>query len=586
MRTYGQYRHVPADASPNRRAFWLVTAEPHVMVKLKRTFPRVLQARTSAIAVADTADVARDLEWFCGRYPLIAADPESGERLAKQAEGHRAAEDQVLRILGGERVDHGWREPAIPAREYQLVAADLVRATGRLLLTDDLGLGKTLSGMLVLRDPQALPAVVVTETHLTTQWERELGRFLPWLTVHVVTSSKPYDPTQLMIGRGKNRRPVVDRTPDVLVMSYSKLAGWADHLANRARTVIYDEMQALRHRDTNRYIGAQVLAGQATYRVGLTNTPVYNYGDEIHSVVEILDPEILGSREEFKREWCSADDDGGRRGAKVRNPAALGAYLRDAGIMLRRTGKDVGRELPPVVVVEQNVDIDPFVLETLSGDATGMAELILNQETGHADRWRMSGELENRMRHATGVAKAPFVAEFVRLLLEAEDRVVVWVWHREVYRLLTDRLQEFHPVLYSGSESPAQKDANAAAFKTGESRVLLMSLRSGAGLDGLQDVCRVGVFAELDWSPQVHKQAIGRLNRDGQPDTVVAYYLVSDQGADPAIAEVLDIKRQQSEPILDPDGDLFTVREDQTVGRAVLLAREVLNRRRPVSGIR
>jgi hypothetical protein len=76
----------------------------------------------------------------------------------------------------------------------------------------------------------------------------------------------------------------------------------------------------------------------------------------------------------------------------------------------------------------------------------------------------------------------------------------------------------------------------------------------------------------------VHHQAIGRLARDGQTDPVVAYYMLSDHGADPPMAEVLDVKRQQSEPLMNPDGALFTV-PDVNVDRSQLLAREVLRQR-------
>ena len=85
-----------------------------------------------------------------------------------------------------------------------------------------------------------------------------------------------------------------------------------------------------------------------------------------------------------------------------------------------------------------------------------------------------------------------------------------------------------------------------------------MSLRSGAGVDGLQKHARVGVFGELDWSPQVHEQCIGRLRRDGMgDDPALAYFLVSTEGSDPAIAEVLNVKRQQGEQLVTPDGQLF-----------------------------
>jgi SNF2 family DNA or RNA helicase len=367
------------------------------------------------------------------------------------------------------------------------------------------------------------------------------------------------------------------RLPHVWILSYSKIAGWADFLAGQMKTVIFDEMQELRHTGTDKYAAGARLANDTRYRVGLTATPIYNYAGEIHSVVSILDPDALGSPDEFAREWASGGYDG-RRGCRVTDPAALGTYLRDQGLLLRRTRAEVGRELPPVVTVEQNVDCDHAVLDRLAGDAAKMAQLVLDKAANQTERWRAAGELDLRMRHATGVAKARFVAEFVRLLLESEERVVVWAWHRDVYTLLMERLAEFNPVMYTGSETTAEKEANAEAFKTGGARVLLMSLRSGAGLDGLQGVCKVGVFAELDWSPAVHHQAGGRLARDGQPDSVVLYYMISDSGSDPPIAEVLDIKRQQAEPVMNPEQGLFTTTE-ASLDRSQLLAREVLRRR-------
>lgn len=65
------------------------------------------------------------------------------------------------------------------------------------------------------------------------------------------------------------------------------------------------------------------------------------------------------------------------------------------------------------------------------------------------------------------------------------------------------------------------------------------------------------VFGELDWSPGVHEQCVGRVYRDGQIEPVVAYYLVSDYGADPVMADVLQIKDLQARGIRDPDADLI-----------------------------
>jgi len=99
-----------------------------------------------------------------------------------------------------------------------------------------------------------------------------------------------------------------------------------------------------------------------------------------------------------------------------------------------------------------------------------------------------------------------------------------------------------------------------------------------AGVDGLQEVCRTVVFGELDWSPGVHEQCIGRIHRDGQKEPVAAYFLVAEDGADPVMAEVLGLKRSQIEGLRDPNLDLIEKLETDG-GHIRKLAEEFLKRR-------
>lgn len=84
---------------------------------------------------------------------------------------------------------------------------------------------------------------------------------------------------------------------------------------------------------------------------------------------------------------------------------------------------------------------------------------------------------------------------------------------------------------------------------------MMISLRSGVGLDGLQHHCQDVVFGELDWSPQVHYQIIGRLRRPGQRQQVTAHYLHTNGGSDPVLLETLGIKTDQSRGITEPGVD-------------------------------
>lgn len=506
--TQGRVRWYPAHDNPfdRKRALWTVEGEPHVLIRVKRLFGRVEDTRGGGVVIADTDEVARDLEWLLERYDF-ELDGEAVARVAAGAERHRGREETMRRLLGGHRLDVDGGlvpDPARERREYQYAAADMVIALGRLLLVDALGLGKTESALLVLRAPDSLPAVVVTLTHLPKQWEREIGKVYPGLRAHTVTRGKPYDLRGVCGGRN----------PQVVVVNYAKLAGWAGYLAEEARTVVFDEIQELRRgpgtesKPIAKYLAAGTLADAARYKVGLSATPIHNYGGEIHNIFEVLAPGTLGTRPEFVREWGSGDSSHFDK-VTVKDPKALRTYLEGEGLMLVRSREDVGRELPHgVIPIEHVVDADPKAIDELGGDVAEMARLILADDTGHKDRFLVAGELDWRLRQATGLAKAPYVAEFVRLLLESEDRVVLWGWHRAVYDVWMEQLRGLHPVLYTGTESPAQKDVSARKFLSGQSRVLVMSLRSGAGLDGLQEACSVGVFGELDWSPEVHKQCL------------------------------------------------------------------------------
>ena len=469
---------------------------------------------------------------------------------------------------------------ALPPREYQKSAATLLEIKNGLLLVDDVGLGKTVTAICAMARSQNLPVLVVTLTHLPLQWKREIERFAPDLKVHVLNKGQPYD----LVPQSKQRRgealqspmfadvlPEPERLPDVIISNYSKLAGWAETLAGVVRYVVFDEIQELRHSDSAKYCAAKHIAGKAHLRIGLSATPIYNYGTEFFSVINIVSPGCLGSHEEFHREWCTTD-------GVIKDPHAFGTYLRREGIMLRRTRKDVGRELPPCSRIMQTVETDGEVLKLIEGSATELAKVILaDHQAQQGDKFRASEEFNMIMRQATGIAKASYVANFVRLLMASEQKVILFGWHRAVYDIWMEQLAEFKPLLYTGSESPKAKEDAKEAFMGGDCRILIISLRSGAGLDGLQSVCKVGVFGELDWSPGVHEQCIGRYVRDGQDEPAVAYFLLSEEGSDPVISDIVGLKRGQIDGVRDPDADIVELLAVEP-GGIKALARRFLER--------
>lgn len=512
-----------------RKDQWVMTeAQPHVCIKLKSIFPKIPRTGTVPFKFSNLPDVCVDLLWFVQRYPMVI----SKEDMDILLDGKNLYDKNINdfeRILMPTYIP----EKAIlanghEARGYQLVGADFHRRRKRYLLGDDVGLGKTLTGVLTFFNAMTRPGLVVVQTHLPKQWKESIEEFTN-LKCHVIKGTKPYTLP----------------SADIYIIKYSCLAGWVDiYLTEFFKSVIFDEVQELRIPGSNKYTAATKLSDSVEYCMGMSATPIYNYGDEIFYVLNLINPGCLGSADDFFREWTTYYG----RHNKVTDPIALGSYLRDNFLMLRRTRKDVGRELPPVNKIIYDVGYDSDEAEKSEELTRRLAMTVLSgsfNERGQAAR-----ELDMRMRHTTGVAKAKEVAAFVRILLENDHPVILAGWHREVYEIWLKELEDFVPVMYTGTESPKQKEDSKNKFIAGETKLFIISLRSGIGIDGLQHVCQDVVIGELDWSPKVHDQIIGRADRDGQEGQVNAYFPVCEYGSDPVMIDILGLKSSQSHGII------------------------------------
>jgi len=524
VRTYGQLtlqRGTPA-------RWVLQNLEPHVTIAFKRLFPRISKTAVHLV-LEDSDEIRADLHWFMQRYPLQHGEETALEE-ARERIAHRMAErDRVLLPAWTPGEVQGFRDGLQPYG-YQSAAAQILLSFGALLVGDDVGLGKTITAIAACVMGAPLPAAIVVQPHLADQWMARVEEFTH-LRVHVIKGTTPYDLPPA----------------DLYIFRYSNVAGWLAIITQGVfKTVAYDEIQELRKgTETQKGQAAYWLSKNADVRLGLTATPVYNYGDEMHRVMSFVQPDLLGDRNEFLREWCGGS-------VRVSDPDALGSYLRDTGYFLRRAEDDpaVLATLPRPNVLEWEVGYDHAAAAADVDLTRKLALTVLNgsfTEAGQAAR-----ELDMRMRQLTGIGKARSVAAYVRMLLQDADRVLLAGWHREVYSIWQEALADFNPVLYTGSETAAGKARSVEAFTKGDSRVMMISLRSGAGLDGLQHYCNEVVFGEFDWSPQVHHQVTGRLRRPGQPRQVNVHYLHTNEGSDPVLLETLGIKADQSSGIVDP----------------------------------
>lgn len=529
VRTYGRI------FLSDDRAQWVISrVEPHVAIRLKQIFASIPKASVPPYKLPHNPAMDADLDWFMQRYPLDLAsadrkqlDQGRSEYLQNQAELERILMPTYVPTTDAKI------KPGYQIRPYQWQAIDVLRSRKRLLVGDEGGLGKTvLAAGFLVAEPKSLPAAVVCDAHMQRQWKDKIETFT-YLKVHLIKKGSPYDLPPA----------------DVYVYRISQVSGWSNIFATGFfKSVTYDEPQSLRTgSSTAKGTACAVLSANTDYHCGLTATPVYNYGDEMWHIMQFIDDQVLGEWGDFEREWCTSLGNGKYR---IKEPKALGTYLREQHAMIRRLKTDVGQQLPKVSRVVEHIDYDVNTVAAVEDLARALA--IKATTASFIERGNAARELDIMLRQATGIAKAKTVAMFVRMLVEAGEAVVLWGWHRHVYDIWQDELSDLNPAMYTGSESATQKEAAKDRFIKGESSVLVMSLRSGAGVDGLQFRSNTGVFGELDWSPGIHQQCIWRLDREGQKNPVTAFFLVTDDGSDPPMMDVLGIKASEATSIVDP----------------------------------
>ncbi|MDO5299640.1 MAG: DEAD/DEAH box helicase [Clostridia bacterium] len=551
LRDVPRQGHIYGTLSYNRRSkCWTIKGEPCVTEMAKRLFPGSERRRGEARFTANRRIVG-DVNWLMLRYPLeiAARDRALWEKALDQAREHARQRELAARLPARVTPPEGTFVGEL--RDFQKEGAAFLMANPRTLLADEMGLGKTVQALACLAATGELPALIVVPPHLMRNWEAEIARFL---RVHgsapricVLSGLKPYAPPEA----------------DVYIIHYLLLRGWKQALPEMGfRAVVFDEMQELRHAGTEKYSAASLLAERCERVIGLSGTPIYNRGAEIWNVVNILDFHCLGDWESFTREWCD-----GYGNHIVRNPALLGEHLRREGLILRRTKQEVLRELPPKRRLVQEIDSDDKVYRELMRPVMEMLGSLSALHPEARERALLEEQISRGERQATGVAKAPFVAAFVRALLDGGERVLLFAHHHAVMDIYKRELSAYKPAFITGRETTDQKERSVARFMNGETNLCTVSLRSAAGLNLQRASCVV--FGELDWSPAVHSQAEDRAHRMGQQDSILCYYLVAPQGSDRDMQDALGLKVSQFVALMgDRTPDMMDAQNGQKAAKA------------------
>ncbi len=505
--------------------------------------------------VSDNDENVKHLKWIAERYPLTI--------LSKSVWNRKTAS----LIVKKQRVPKIEKlEKATPSNQFRGTLLDfqregldfLLKSSGNALLADEMGLGKTVQTLAYLsKEKNAFPALIVAPLVTLTHWQREIEKFLKKKSKNGKINSKA-SPTSTMIRIGKSSDI---GNYDFYIINYELLHKRADDLAKLPiRSIVCDEVQHLRSKTTQKYAAVKKLAAKESvkYRVGLSGTPIYNRGSEIWPIVDILKPGLLGNFKEFCEYFCWVDEKG--KAIVLDNKRDTLRKQLTTHVMLRRKKSDVLKDLKDKVRYQEVIASDErFYKAELDKIWKKLEEEQSYAETAFDKSASYHRAIESE-RQAAGLAKLKHVVEFVNEVMETEESIVVFCHHKAIHTLLHESLEEHNPSSIIGGQTLTTRDNEIDRFQKGQTRLMIAGLRAGnVGINLTK--ARYVIFAELDWSPAIHRQAEDRLHRIGQKNKVFAYYLVGKGTLDEHVADILVDKAYEIDTILDAKTESFENKE-------------------------
>ena len=531
---------------------WKVTGDRAVNM-ISRLVPNAWYGENaSEVIIPDTAESVRHIKMMLDRYPLVIRSKSTWQRKLTRTLSPRPVLKPISHKLKRAKAGQQFRGKLL---NFQKEGLDfLLKSSGNALLADEMGLGKTVQTLAyAATEKQSFPVLVVAPLVTLNNWESEIAKFLKRKSRNgrIVDGDSP---SVAMIRTGK--RDELPRS-DIYLINYELLYKRRADLAEAGlRMIVCDEVHNLRSKTTQKYKAVKELAAldSVKYRIGLSGTPIYNHGSEIWPIVNIIKPGLLGSFKEFCEYFCYVDTKG--KAIVLESKRASLRNELQKHVMLRRKKSDVLKELKDKVrykeMVASNSD---YYLEELDKI---WAKLTAEQKVAK-DEFERSASYQRAIkseRQVAGIAKLSHVINFVKNIMEIEESVVVFCHHRIIHKMLNDSLKEFSPVSIIGGQTDAVRNDQITKFQRGDSKLMIAGIRAGnVGIN--LTVAKYVIFAELDWSPAVHRQAEDRLHRIGQKNTVFAYYLIGSGTLDDQVAGVLVDKSYEIDEIMDATADNF-----------------------------
>ncbi len=457
--------------------------------------------------------------------------------------------------------------------QVETVRKVLKRFRGRVLLADEVGLGKTIEACMVLKEyllrAMAERVLILVPASLVGQWREELE------SKFAIACATTHDP---LLREDPERFWAQPRI--IASLAVARRREHAERLKALAYDlVIVDEAHHLRDRASQSHKLVDAL--NKRFLLLLSATPVQNSLIELYNLLTLLKPGIVKTQKEFRAAYMAAG-----KPRQPANPDRLRALMRD--VMIRNTRAVVALRLPRRQAATLRVEgteaeraaytateaMARWLAEGEGGGRHRLAVRHLLEAAGSSPAAAAAAARRNAARHPDaawtdlaerwdGVARGAKETALLDLLRRNPDeKKLVFIHHRESLAHVAELLEAARIPFarFAGDLSGPDKDAAVAAFRD---RVpVLLCTESGGEGRNLQ-FCNTLINFDIPWNPMAIEQRIGRIDRIGQEREVFIFNLATAGTLEDSVLRILDEKINMFELVVGEVGAILGELEEE-----------------------
>jgi superfamily II DNA or RNA helicase len=397
------------------------------------------------------------------------------------------------------------------------------------ILADDMGLGKTVQTLAHLAIEKRAgrlhkPSLIVAPVSVLGNWQQEIRRFAPELTLLVLHGVK------------RKERFASIGAADLVLIGYPLLLVEAHSLLDRDFSfVILDEAQTIKNPLAKVAQVAQAL--RAEHRLALTGTPMENHLGDLWSLFNFVQPGLLGERRQFQRLYRTPIENAG----DGKRAAALSRRVQP--FLLRRTKDAVARDLPPKMQIVESIELDERQRAFYDGIRLSMHRRVreaIEQRGLARSRLTVLNALL-RLRQAccdprlvdtdaltqlVPSAKLEWLSTALPELIAEGRRILLFSQFTSMLRLIETQVNEMAIPYCLLTGDTQQRGELVERFQAGGIPLFLISLKAGGTGLNLTAADTV-IHYDPWWNPAVEAQATDRAHRIGQDKPTFVYKLIA-----------------------------------------------------------